>query len=167
MIAKGLSKQEVYEKLCEQYRRNIDIAEILKPLTTVDRKRKYGVFHLMLLAVFISIIVYEVSYSDSFYSLIWYGAFSYLVIASKISQYFWISIYQGLFVLLPMLISAVRQGGVYDWQLFLLLFGAHLLLLLFPIWLQRKTIPPPKEKKEVYTNKEGKNKVRIIYSFID
>lgn len=166
LLEEGSSKQEAYEKLNEKYNANLVVAEVIKSLPSKKRYKKFGVFHLLLMFGILAFGIYKIQLNENYALIFWYGIFIYFILFQRVNLYYWISIYQG-FVLLPMLITVFRQGIHNHPTMLAYLLLPELILLLLPIWLMRKTIPKPIEKKVVYQNEEGNSKAKIIYNFLD
>jgi hypothetical protein len=99
--------------------------------------------------------------------LIWYGLLIYFVATKRTEYYMWISIVSIFFYIASFAIlffSSNEATNLLDITILLVLQSPNLFM---PFWLERKLCPKPIEKRELYLDHYGRQKIKIAYEFSD
>lgn len=168
LLKQGKSRQETFDILVEKYKFSADVADVLKQLPSKKALAKYGKWNNFLLGImlFTSVFILIITPSVAEF-LIWYGFLIYAVVSKRFEYYIWISFVSFFFFFLFALDLFSGQSHSGSWtniSIFLILQTPNLFL---PFWLEKKLCPRPKEKREMYTDHNGKNKIKIVYEFSD
>ncbi len=166
LLKQGITKQEVFVELVDKYKYSKDVAEVLKGIPSQVRIKKYGGWNTLLLSLLIIIeLIILLSLKPSV-SLLWYGLLIYAVATKKIKYYGWIT-FLAILGALASLIGIFFATGVISLISLILFVVFFLPSCILPIWLEKRLCPPPTERKELYTNAEGEQRLRIVYEFND
>ncbi|MBK9636569.1 MAG: hypothetical protein IPO63_01640 [Bacteroidetes bacterium] len=164
LLKEGMPKQEVFEVLVEQYKYSKDVATILSGIPSLKRSKRYHFWNIVLLILIIILELHNLLYPSL--SIIWYGLLIYIVATKMTRYYFWIPLlsFIAISVAIYFLFSATTKL-----QLFIGFFvlAIYLPAGLLSIWLVKKLCPSVTEKKEMYTNEDGENRMKLVYDFND
>ena len=124
----GMSRQEMYDKLVEEYHERITIAEIVENTPTLKAKQKWGGLNTILLTILIATAIIDL-FALSFVGLGIDALFIYGVFNYKTKYYSWIAVRAFVSVLsgtILILNLNTEETGVFN----LILMGIVLLMVL-------------------------------------
>jgi hypothetical protein len=169
MIAKGKTKQTVYNELVEIYGLRRPIAELVR-FTPYPRKlrlfRPMVIFYALFQLAFLIYAILEFQYAIVVPLLL-----LYVVIFNRLRLYNWITVFGILAIG-----SALGQLGIYftsspRGELDIALLSVSVVYGIVSIWygnyIPRKLTPPVNESKEFYIHPSGKKKLRLVHTFRD
>ena len=164
LLKEGMPKQQAFEVLVEQYKYSKDVAEILSKIPSLKRSKKYHFWNIVLLILLIILELHN--FLNPSLSIIYYGLLIYVVATKMTRYYFWIPLlsFIAITVVIYFLFSASTKIQLLT-AFFVL--AIYLPAGLLSIWLAKKLCPSVTEKKEMYTNEEGENRMRLVYDFND
>lgn len=168
LFKEGNNKQKTFEALVEKYGYAKDVADVLKNIPSAEAVDKYGGWNTLLLILMIITSSVVILTSLSIGSIIWYSLLTYAVAKKLVKYYVWVSILSGL-GLAGNTVFVLMSGAdpLLTWISIAILVILFLPILIISIYLQKKLCPPPSEEKEIYTNSEGDQRMRIIYQFAE
>lgn len=165
----GMSRQEMYDKLVEEYHERITIAEIVENTPTLKAKQKWGGLNAILLTILIVIAIIDLV-DLSFVGLAIDILFIYGVYNYKTKYYSWISVRAFVSVVsgtILLLSLNKEETGVFTLVLMGIVLLMILISLLLGIYLNNKICPDAEIIKEPYINENGENRLRAIHRFKD
>lgn len=167
LLKQGTSKQETFELLVDKHKYTYEIADILESIPSAKAIAKYGIWNHVLLAIIIltTIVFFLTTYSIG--TLLWYGLLIYGVATKRINYYMWVTI-MSLFALVVFIVTFLTSSAeTFYWTRTIILIILIIPSCILPIWLEKKLCPKPTEKKVLYTNSQGQQRMKIVYEFTD
>jgi len=163
-LKQGLSKQEIFEQLKQEFQHAKVVAKVLKCAPTPNQKKKYRGLNVLLffsLLPMLILVAYNVELNASFI----YVFMLYVVV--KVIPRFYIAI--TTFSFLSLVISSIMfffETNPNLWAIWLML-GLNTVSLVLSYILNQKFCPNVEERKEKYIDKQGLTRMRIIYTFTE
>jgi len=169
LLKQRIPKQQVFETLVDKYKYSKDIIDILRYLPSENLISKYSKWNNVLFGILIfKTILFLTLSPSSIISLLFSLLFIYVVAKIKLKYYSWLAI-TSVFASLSFIFFLLNRGlapiAIFNLCLYFLIVIVPTLVL--PIWLEKKLCPEPIERKELYTNSEGENRMRVVYQFVD
>lgn len=167
LIKEGKSKQETYESLLELTRNRKLIADIVRYTPTKEKLSKYGIWNTLFI-VFISIVVVLFSLVQFSMHIIW-PVLLLLVVAMKRFKLYYFNTIFGIVTMLGIsglvLYELVNDGLEHSVFTTLCVLPIPVLFILGGVLLPKKITPKYEEKKERYTDNNGRQRIRIVHYF--
>jgi hypothetical protein len=166
-LKQGKSRQETFELLIEKHKYITDVADVLKQLPSAKAIEKYGKWNNVLLGIMLATALFYLILIGVGAWLIWYGVLIYVVVKRRFENYFWVSILAFIIFVAVLIIWIRNFNESLDYLAIALILGLHMPMIYLPFWLEKKLCPKPKQHRELYTNPEGRDKIKIMYEFSD
>lgn len=160
-LKSGKSKQDVYEELVSEFNHRGDIAQIIAPLPSASKWKKYGIWNTVFLVLLILLLLFLLLMPNL--SLIWTSWLIYITATKKFKYYYWSTI-AGVLGLVSIISIAVYYGTISGAMLVLTILLSLIFVsagIFLPIFLK----PTITESRESYVNSEGKTEIVIKHIF--
>ena len=167
LLKEGTSKQETFEVLKEKYNVVKDLAEMLKTLPSKQAIDKYGKWNNVLLALLVLTTAIFLWTTPSPGILIWYGILIYAVAKRLVKYYVWLTVFSAILIISLIAVVFTNDTAATSWITIVVLLSLVIPTLVLPLWLEKKLCPEPTERKEVYTNSLGEERLKIVYEFAE
>jgi len=167
LLKHGKSRQESFELLVEKFKFTTDVADVLKKLPSSIALAKYIKWNNILLGIMFLTTLVLLLIAGIGPWLFWYGILIFVVAKRRFEYYIWIS-FISFILSAGMIVIFFRNYDeshkLFDMAFLLTLFLASGFL---PFWLEKRLCPKPKESRIVYTDHQGRDKIKIVYEFSD
>jgi len=167
MLKHGKSRQDTYLELKAKYGSGKVVVDVIENLPSLEAKKKYGIWNYFLLALLLLITALFMRAAPSIGIVIWYGLLIYAVARVLTKYYIWVTIMTAIAIAGGLAAVVTNDLESVNWSNAVIFLILNVPALILPIWLERKLCPAPTERREKYTNKEGKQKIRVVYEFRD
>ena len=163
LVQNGLTRQEAFEKLVEKYKLTNEVANVFKKIPSSLGLKKYATYNVLLLIVIIFRPLLSFIFAGFSFSQVWYIFLIYFIVKKDLRFYNLIAAFSA-FSVIALIGYEIYSGEV---PTILMIFLAILCLLgaFLPYWLDNKMAPDPTEEKVLYTNDNGENRMKIVYTF--
>ncbi|PCH99343.1 MAG: hypothetical protein COB85_00125 [Bacteroidetes bacterium] len=167
LLKEGISRQTAYENLKTKYKNGKIVADLIKNLPSLEAIKLYGKWNYMLLSLLILTAGLYMYASPSIGIVLWYGILIYGVARMLLKYYMWVAA-MAAFGLIVSIVGIIFSGtDSLNWAAAVLVVCLNIPSLILPIWLEKRLCPKPSERKEKYTNKQGQQRMKVIYEFKD
>jgi len=168
LLEMGSSKQETYESLSEKYHYKLPVAEEVRWLPAMLKKKKYQIWNYLLVVLMLSWAGLSVWQNQSWYGFLPHLVFAYIAARMLLRYYYWFVFYPfGVLAISLVLIISEPESLKSEWLEAIAGTVLAVAPFLLAFWLTKKLCPKPLERIEEYHNNNGERRQRIVYTFID
>lgn len=158
LLKTGITKQEAYEQLTDEFKNGTVTAKVLRRLPSALALKRYGIWnHILLGLLIITALIFFIA-DPTPGIVIWYGLLIIAVATKSTRFYYWVTIMSGigLLTILYLMITAqgIDEGFIRIFLLLVLIIPSCVL----PIWLMNRLTPAPEEIREYYENENGEQR---------
>jgi len=167
LLKQGTSKQETFEILVGKYKSSKAVSDVLKNLPSLQAAKKYGFWNYTLFVLLLFSALFFAMHKPTFIIYVWYGLLMYVVARMAVKYYIYVALLSVITLITLAVLMITTDKFQINWvEIGIICIDAALTLFL-SIWLERKLSPKPKEVKELYTDSQGEQKLRVKYEFAD
>ncbi|MEI6852884.1 MAG: hypothetical protein WCL06_08580 [Bacteroidota bacterium] len=171
-IKQGLTKQAIYEELHEEFHGGQKIANIIQSLPSAQASQRYKAWH-MLFLVLLCVSVGLQMLSINFAGILWTVPMIVFAAMHKSRFYGWACI-PGIYGLLlaAVVIAQIHSSRHPLTTVLFVILGISIFLVsgfitFLGFFLRSKLTPSYIESKEMYENREGHTRLRLVFTFRD
>lgn len=171
-IDKGLSHQEAFEMLSNEFNDKEAIFEALSNTPKVEIKKRYKWWNYLLGLFLLSswaTVFYALSnnlYTSFIFLSLYYFFLLKSVLKWRIKNYFWIAVFSGVFIVLLIVLSIIQSSDFNNIEVQLLVFQG-LIIFILCIWLWRKVQPKGYQDKIKVKDDQNRLVFRKVFRFED
>jgi len=167
LLKQGTTKQETFEILVGKYKSSKVVSDALKNMPSLQAVKKYGFWNYILFVLLLFSALFFAMHKPAFIIYVWYGLLLYVVARMAVKYYIYVALLSVITLITLAVLMITADKSQINWvEIGIICIDAALTLFL-SIWLERKLSPKPKEVKELYTNSQGEQKLRVKYEFAD
>lgn len=171
-IKQGLTKQIIYTELNQEFNGGQKLANIIQSLPSYQALKRYNFLHILFL-VLLCVMILLLLLSQSYGGIIWTAPIIYFAATHKARLYGWACI-GGLYGLLSGTLLIIEATKLLNMGSIILMNSIAIIILIISafiifsgFFLRAKLTPSYIEKKELYENSEGNNRLRLVFEFKD
>jgi hypothetical protein len=165
LIAGGTSKQETFRQLSCKYHNPKLVADAVKFVASPEAIQKYRKWNWIILAIIVITAGFALVKKPNIGVVLWLFALSYIVYKMFFEYYIWVTAMAAFGLIALLAIMANEESLATEWSQSIIILLLLIPIIILPIWLKNKMCPPPSEEKQSYTDSQGHQKFRVVYTF--